>query len=224
MDTIKQTRIGSFTARLHHDPYATDPREWSNVSTIVLPEGGGSPVGIEDHEYEEEGEWHVEHVLPGEDHYEEALRSSLGAVVLVPLLYEDHGSYGSRVSVADDWEDANGYAYTTEERPLGVKTEDVRDAIEHEVGVLSQWLQGDTYGWSVVNATGEVVESCWGYIGDEWAWKEARHMADVYASREKFAEETVEVPVGPDHPITMSIDGVVYDAVEGQTLTLRKRY
>jgi hypothetical protein len=29
------------------------------------------------------------------------------------------------------------------------------------------WAYGDVYGWSVEDATGEIIESCWGYFGDD---------------------------------------------------------
>lgn len=58
------------------------------------------------------------------------------------------------------------------------------------VSEFSKWLNGDCYGYIIEDSDGEELDSCWGFIGDEYAMQAARESADYYAK--KVEEDTRE--------------------------------
>ena len=70
-----------------------------------------------------------------------------------------------------------GYAWLTADAareaglPFGEHT--VEDALDSEVSEYAAWAAGECYGVIVTDADGEEVESCWGFIGYDYAVKVA---------------------------------------------------
>jgi hypothetical protein len=54
------------------------------------------------------------------------------------------------------------------------------EAIVEEYG---KWCNGECYGYIIETADGEDLDSCWGFIGDEYCMSEARSAADHCAVR-----------------------------------------
>lgn len=57
-------------------------------------------------------------------------------------------------------------------KEYGVKRVDAKtrakalEVLKGEVQTYSKWANGEVYGYTVTDATGEEVDSCWGFIGD----------------------------------------------------------
>lgn len=67
------------------------------------------------------------------------------------------------------------------------------ECAESEVRVYAQWLEGDVYGYSIEDANGDHLDSCWGFIGYEYAEEEASRAADYAVKRvEKEMREVAE--------------------------------
>jgi hypothetical protein len=75
-----------------------------------------------------------------------------------------------------------GYAWITREsanRDLGGDA-DADAALDGEVSEYQSWAAGECYGVIVTDADGEAVDSCWGFIGTDYAEKLARSGLDSY--------------------------------------------
>lgn len=112
----------------------------------------------------------------------------------MPVYMMEHSSVALRTSdFGDPWDSGQiGWAYI---KPDAEKWEgmDPAEIIKGFVEVLGQWMNGEVYGWIVEHRvtgrkvydddtedeefaewTDEDEESCWGYIGLEWAIQAAR--------------------------------------------------
>lgn len=114
-----------------------------------------------------------------------------GATVILPLGLLDHSGLtmyvggGAHICDPGGWDSGTcGVIFDTAERraETGVELEQVEEALRAEVAEYGAWLAGDVCWWRVEDLeTGEVLESCGGYIGDEGrkaALQEARQSAE----------------------------------------------
>lgn len=119
----------------------------------------------------------------GWDEMEEFLRKKKGAILVMELWLYDHS--GLHIKVGDfngmlpqghaQFDTGRvGFVYTTKERirkNWGVKyvtkkyRELARKGILGEVEYYDSYLSGDVCGFTVKDKDGEVLESCWGFIG-----------------------------------------------------------
>ncbi|MBE3585396.1 MAG: hypothetical protein IMW94_04390 [Thermoanaerobacter sp.] len=100
------------------------------------------------------------------------------AIILPLYLYDHSGLAMNTTGFSCPWDSGQvGWIYVTKEKVrewFGVKrvTRKVRDravaVLEAEVKEYSQWLKGDTYGYILEDAEGNVIDSCWGFFGTDW--------------------------------------------------------
>jgi hypothetical protein len=64
--------------------------------------------------------------------------------------------------------------------------------LESEVGEYSSYLSGDVYGYVIEDEGGNHLESCWGFIGREYAEKEI--LSECKASIDAMAEAAAVAP------------------------------
>ena len=66
--------------------------------------------------------------------------------------------------------------------------EDPRKAFDfYSEAEVQAWEAGEVFGWTILDRTGEVVDSCWGFYGYEFAEEEAKRAAE-YVHRATFAK------------------------------------
>jgi hypothetical protein len=53
-----------------------------------------------------------------------------------------------------------------------------------EVETFDQYLQGDVYGYTITDAHGDIVDSCWGFYGIECAEEEAQAALKYWATQQ----------------------------------------
>lgn len=112
-----------------------------------------------------------------------------GAQVVLPVNREDHGAnvryYINDWSDDDHWERNNicGLILDTPEAlearmgPDFVATPEwLKEAMTAEIEEYSRWANGECYGFVIKDRNGEMVESCFGFIGYEYAEEEAKAM------------------------------------------------
>jgi hypothetical protein len=58
--------------------------------------------------------------------------------------------------------------------------------IEGHVKTFDQWVQGDVWGYQIMGEDGEVVDSCWGFFGQDYAEQE---MLEALAQVQQNADE-----------------------------------
>lgn len=166
--------------RIVHDETPMSPREYeSSLSILVL--------------------FHKRYNLPNEfgldyTQYEgwADMRADIeaeGGINILPVWAYDHGSMA--IAVAENnpfscpWDSGQlGFVFTTEERLewTGADRDRIEEFMKMEVDEYSRYLNGEVYGYEIVDERGEVVDSCWGYYGyadAEAAAKEACNYALV---------------------------------------------
>lgn len=116
------------------------------------------------------------------------LRRTLGAVCVIPVGLLDHSGQhiyvggGAHPSDPGGWDSGTvGFIYATREsvEKLGAPLELVEEALTGEVEEYDQYIRGDVYGYTIENAAGETVDSCWGLFGWEYAEAEAKRAAEA---------------------------------------------
>ena len=104
------------------------------------------------------------------------------AGVIIPIFMIDHS--GISIRAGRDFSDRDpgcwdsgqiGFIYVSKEdirKEYSVKRlnksviEKARNFLMIEVQVYNDYLNGNVYGYEYENAAGEVIDSCWGFIGD----------------------------------------------------------
>jgi hypothetical protein len=136
-----------------------------------------------------------EHTIKADDFIcwesiEKHLREKLGAVVVLPLYLFDHSgitmstdSSGFRAADSAGWDWGQvGFIYATREAVLAnfmkkrlskAMLEQTAAVLVSEVEVYDQYLQGDVWGYIIEDDAGNVVDSCWGFFGEQYAKEEA---------------------------------------------------
>jgi hypothetical protein len=138
--------------------------------------------------------WHRGYDLGGESpqkqsHQEFLEEAEAGGYIMIPFSMYEHGGitlyagHGNHAFDGAGWDSGPiGYLYTTPERveelcgkdkgvPYG--KEWVEKRLEGELQTLDDYYTGSVYGYTILDAHGEHVDSCWGYYpsheqGDPW--------------------------------------------------------
>lgn len=118
------------------------------------------------------------------------LRIFHGATVVRPLYLLDHSGITIRTSkFAEDpggWDtSAVGFVFDTELRRevCGTEAESADEIIDVEVKAYATYLEGGYVGYTVLNARGDVVDSCWGIDDLDFAKREAEAAVPTHPDR-----------------------------------------
>lgn len=152
-----------FTAELHQDTDMGNPLEDWDVPILIA--SNRDLFGYRRDDYSIKGaDWH----------------DARNAYYRLRLWINDCGSSGYQVSwerippgfrPADELDECDAIAYTTRDRAekyiAGKDTtpDQIWAALEADLNVWKQWLNGECYGVIVKDPTGNELDSCWGYIG-----------------------------------------------------------
>lgn len=112
------------------------------------------------------------------------------AALALPLRFEDWRSNGASIYVSD-WDNANAVWIFTAEDLQTEWSGSADDATKYATAMLaelSDYYQGNVYGFVVNDPAGEHVSSCWGFIGEPWK-DDAYIMKEARAAAEYGAEE-----------------------------------
>lgn len=154
--------------KLVQDTDPTSPRDWDNLATFYMPHRRytlGDKDATDPRDPDRPGEY-----LP-----EIALTVELGMLDHSGLYLYAGG--GSHPQDPGGWDSGTvGVAYVTKTKlreEYGRKwhtpecMERARQVILAEIETYSQYLRGDVYGFQLLDAYGGVVDSCWGFYGDD---------------------------------------------------------
>lgn len=120
---------------------------------------------------------------------EEELRERVpGILAILPLFIYEHGGVTMSTGAYSCQFDSGqvGWGYVTEEsaKVMGCvgpewTTKRLEDLIIAEVATFDDYLTGSCYGYMVLGAEGDDLDSCWGFIGDlDYVRSQAREAAD----------------------------------------------
>ena len=170
--------LEGFTVSLYADEDASylNPRDNDNLGRMVCFHKRYT-IG-DKHTYREDDYTSWTEVL-------EAIEAEEGLLAIACAIYMiDHS--GTALRVGNDFSDCDpgdwdsgqvGWVFVTRaamDKEYGATwdTEQLaqaRKCIDSEVNEYGRWANGEVYGYVVRDADGEDVDSCWGYIGYEWA-------------------------------------------------------
>jgi len=173
------------TAYLQQDESDTNnPREWSNLSKMLCSHRRyslGDDLGFNSSQFDSWNE------------VEQYIHANYDPVFISPLFLFDHSGitismngFGQFDPHGFDWGQV-GFVFVSRADALkeyGVKriTADIQDKIlkvvSNEVKTYDNYLRGEVYSIRVEDEAGDVLDSCAGYIGYEWALESAEEMLE----------------------------------------------
>jgi hypothetical protein len=177
--------------RIFADENPENPREWDNFGVMVCRHPRYN-LGDEQLSRDFEGSF---------EDFKDYLIKERGAVVILPLRIYDHS--GVSISTSSEypfncrWDSSRvGYIFATREaikKEYGLKKitakvkAKVEEILKQEVAVYNQYINGDVYGFEIVNVKrcnlghdhDEQVNSCWGFFGSDFKENGLYDHADV---------------------------------------------
>lgn len=165
--------------RIVHDEHPMSPREYDNLSTLVLFHRRynlSNEFAVDSADYE------------GWADMRAAIEAE-GGINILPVWGYDHGSLVIAAAESNPfscpWDSGQlGFVFTTEDQIeyLGADRDRITEFLKMEVDEYSNYVSGETYGYELLNEDGEVVDSCFGYYGyaeAEAAAKSASQLVSV---------------------------------------------
>jgi hypothetical protein len=159
-----------YTIELWPDEDCESPREYDNLATI-LAESHHSELGDKSYvgrisNYDDDDELY------------EAIMGEYHVVMLpegVPAIWKLR-VYDADIDVVSWDRVAHGYAFVTKEGvdACGTPPELFEEVTKGEIDELNRWLNGDCYGYKILDTNGDEDDACWGFIGIEYAIEEAK--------------------------------------------------
>lgn len=135
-------------------------------------------------------------------------------LVIMPLYLFDHS--GLSISTSDtmfrmadsagwDW-GIVGVIYTTMKRmqDAGLLTDDdnemtwqnkAREILTLEVKTYDLYLTGQCYGYEIEDAEGDILDACWGFLGDDSVEAELKAAAEYYVNKLASEQAAANLPI-----------------------------
>lgn len=160
------------TLRVVQDSNGDSPRGWDNLGTMVCFHNRYD-LG-DKHSYDADD-------YSGWAEMEKAILKEEGrGTVILPLYLYDHSGVTMRTSpFGCRWDSGQvGFILTNKKTILGefggkIVTKKLRERVEGilegEVETYTQYIEGEVYGFQIVDEEGEVVDSCYGFYGTDFA-------------------------------------------------------
>lgn len=165
------------TIKIFHDPDAESPREWSNLGTLFCWHRRYR-LG-DSHQYDSPEAFLRD--LAGVSAQSQLSmgqlreRAERKAILLPVFLYDHSGLAMNTIGFHCPWDSGQvGFVYVTLEavrKEFGVKRvtkalrEQAEDILRAEIFTFDAYLGGRVYGY-VIEADGEEIDACWGFVGD----------------------------------------------------------
>jgi len=173
MGVAMEHEYKSYTIKIEQDNSAESPREWDNLGTMVCFHRRYSLGDKHNFETPKEVQEHIK---------------KTDAIWLPLYLYDHSGITMNTTGFSCPWDSGQvGVIFIEKEKiykEYNVKriTQKLIDRVKKvligEVKTFDQFLIGDVHGYVVEDSTGNHVNSCWGYYGEEECLKEAKSIVD----------------------------------------------
>lgn len=186
METLQ---LGKLKVVIERDDCSLNPREdFDNVGTIVCWHqryrlGDVQPKVSPDEyllELMQHREWSLYHKEVPDDLSSEHLKTYINKhYFILPIYMYDHG--GLTLSTAPfgcQWDSGQvGFIYASRDSK---GYSDMLAGLKAEVHTYDQFLQGEVYGFDIIDEAGEILDCCAGFFGFESCKSEALHIAQQY--------------------------------------------
>lgn len=192
MEAFETFEHAGYTCELHYDQDAGNPFvEFDQAAEIVWTDTAQKPYDSRDETLDLDR-------FSGVTHAARWLTMYGGALVALPFTITDYGSGGVRARLHEDWDDderITGFVIVT---PRGVEVTgcpDPTEAARQDFETFRVWVEGEVCGWVVRDASGEVLDSCWGYYDEttDYAAQEARESAEWHRRERLVNQEPTDV-------------------------------
>lgn len=152
---------------IYYDTHPQNPREWSNLGTMVCFHGRYSLGDSHPYRASDYSSW---------EEVKKAIEKDYNVAVILPIYLYDHSGLALSTSpFSCPWDSGQvGWIYTTKEKlreEYGVKyvTKKIKEravsALKNELEVYSNFINGEVFGYVLKDEKGEEVDSCWGFYG-----------------------------------------------------------
>ena len=166
---------------IEYDDSAESPRNWSNLSILIIRNG----LGDNDKYLNRELENSQYKVDCAEDHLElmkEIVEEHLGSKVIYADFISKYEHSGVRyfVGQSSGWDYSNiGFVFVTEDslEEIGCFKKQIEEIVKNEIELFSQWANGDVYRFTLYDDEGNEEDSMGSiydleeikeYLPEEW--------------------------------------------------------
>lgn len=128
-------------------------------------------------------------------HHQTLIEEAAKQYLIVPVYLYDHSGLALRCYPFHcRWDSGQvGFIHVSHRRlrqEYGVKRLSsqvqfkAKKVLELEVETCSQWVNGEIYGYQIENSAGDIVDSCWGFYGEEEALNAGRESLSFLEGRQ----------------------------------------
>jgi hypothetical protein len=199
-EAVKTEEYRGFKIQFYQDECPESPREWDNLGTMVCFHKRYDLGDKHDIDAESFNGW---------DEMVSYLEKERDAAIVLPLyLYDHSGITMNTKGFSCPWDSGRiGFIFidkTKVRKEYSVKhispqlRQRVTGYLENEVKTYDQYLRGEVYGFTITDADGENLDSCWGYYGDEGiedALKECKATIDHHITEQNAKKHYPKVEV-----------------------------
>jgi hypothetical protein len=154
-----------------HDSSADSPRNWDNLGKMICFHRGYDLGDKHNYNADDYNSW-------GE--MEKAIIKEENPAVILPLYMYDHSGISISTSpFGCRWDSGQiGFVLVSKKQALeefgGVRVSSkkkvkIESIIEAEVETYTQYVEGEVYGFQIVDEDNEVIDSCYGFYGTDFA-------------------------------------------------------
>ena len=172
-----------FELEIEQDSSPDSPRTWDNLGTMVCFHKRYDLGDKTDYRSDDYDSW---------DELKQGIIENEGEVFMLPLYLYDHS--GITISTRPfncPWDSGQvGVIFVSKYKVKkeGIDESKVLDYLKGEVETYDQYLTGDVWGYriyeietcSLGHEHKTLVDSCWGFFGEEYAEKEGRSLLEHY--------------------------------------------
>lgn len=159
--------------KISYDPDPESPREWSNLGYfIVVSNRYASPDKNSDIEriVRETAE-----VSTGCSSHMRNIKDALKdmgerVLYITPVTTYEHGSVVYKRGEMKGWDySTNGFYIVTDKsaKETGAKLKEFEKIIDQELEAYTTWANGEVYGYTLYDESGEIEDSCYGFYAIE---------------------------------------------------------
>jgi hypothetical protein len=154
-----------------HDSSADSPRSWDNLGKMICFHGRYDLGDKHNYNADDYSGW-------GE--MEKAIIKEENPAVILPLYMYDHSGISISTSpFGCRWDSGQiGFVLVSKKQALeefgGVRVSSkkkvkIESIIEAEVQTYTQYVEGEVYGFQIIDEDNEVIDSCYGFYGTDFA-------------------------------------------------------
>ena len=183
MESVYQKTFGKYRIDIIPDDDAEDPRNWDNLGTMICFH---SRYRLGD-----------KHNFGDPEEAREFLKNKKTRHIVLPLyLYDHSGITMNTTGFSCPWDSGQvGFIFISKEKvrkEYGVKRispklhKRITEYLINEVETYDKYLNGEIYGFKVIDEYDNVIESCWGFYDEDECLEEGLSMVPKEPESEEY--------------------------------------